>query len=195
VDIASVLRAHAATRPYFLGVFAANRLPLSRLPRPSIIIANTDNDSLPGSHWICMFLSRFSRGVDYFDSLGDLPYQPSFLRFIRLNGGLHTYTTRRIQSIYSDVCGEFCCTYALFRSEGYTLSEFLNVFKSASAANDSLIVEHFNASFTCVSHFHRPTLRAIHAQTCAPHCHVMRRACPAGGPYSALALHPTHGCE
>lgn len=178
-DITSVLRRHVLTHTPFVGVFAANRLPLSRLRRPAIVVANTDEDSRPGNHWVCSYLSHLSTGVQYFDSLGDLPRLPYFLRFIRINGGLYSHCDRQIQSVYSDVCGEFCCTFALYCCMGYSLLEFMLLFKCTPIGNDKLVVERFNASFTCASHFKRPALRALHAQSCAPQCHVGRRRCPA----------------
>lgn len=178
-DITRVLRNNALTRRYFCGVYAANRLPLIPLNRPSFVIANTDDDTRPGTHWVCFYMPIFGTGVHYFDSLGNPPQVPNFLRFIALNGGLYSSCYRQIQSVYSDVCGEFCCTFVLYCSMGYSLVEFKQLFRFSYPRNDHLLVERFNESFTCSSHFKRPTLRAIHAQSCAPLCHVGRRRCPA----------------
>lgn len=181
-DIAEALESCTATRNKFAGVFAANRLPYRIPMRPSVIIANVDEDHLPGSHWVCFFLPKDEEGVEFFCSLGQAPLSPYFLRFISRNGGLLSFNTRIVQSQFSDVCGEFSCIYAFSRSVGVPINCFLREFSMNRKENDRVAVVLFNGCFTCNVHFGRRSLRAVHVQTCSPQCHVGGRRCAAPPP-------------
>lgn len=176
-DITGVLIGAERTRPAFIGTFAANRLPRFILRRPSILIVNSQADCFPGSHWTCFYLPKYQLGVEYFDSLGAAPTIPYFLRFINRNGGLIRHCNRVIQANDSDVCGEYCCVFAMERVLGVSLHHFISQFSSNTIANDRLIMEKFNSYFSCRAHFYRPTLRSFHRQTCLPFCHRSTRQC------------------
>lgn len=176
-QIAHVLRSSAETRRMFAGVFAANRLPRRAMRRPAVLVVNNQADFFPGSHWTCFYLPKYETGVEYFDSLGAAPTLHYFLSFINNNGGLLRHNHRALQSPVSDVCGEYCCVFALERAAGTSLHHFLAQFGPLQVGNDRLVLTKFNAFFTCNVHFSRPELRAFHVQTCAPQCHVRAPRC------------------
>jgi len=177
IQIAQVLQSCTETRTVFAGVFAANRLPRAVMRRPTVLVVNSQTDSFPGSHWSCFYLPMYETGVEYFDSLGAAPTLHYFLRFINRNGGLLRYSHKALQFPASDVCGEYCCVFALERTAGVTLRHFLAQFERRKLKNDRLVLFKFNAYFTCNTHFSRPELRTFHVQTCAPQCHVRALRC------------------
>ncbi len=183
-------------RPYFSGVFPADLLPRTVPIRPACVIINSDPSHLSGTHWTCFYLSAFSAGVEYFDSLGAAPTNPFFSRFIARNGGLVWYNRKPIQATSSDVCGEYSCTYSIKRCLGLSSSQFVNIFNKSRNKNDHLLLIMFNSLFTCNAHFNRPTLRSFHVQSCAPTCHTRpvgrcsSRAFAGYPPEQALTPHP-----
>jgi hypothetical protein len=185
--IERVLQSSETTRDRFVGVYPANLLPNNALPRPAILVANVDSDYGPGSHWVCFHLPSYNCGVEFFDSFGVAPCNPNFTRFLSVNGGLIAHNTQCFQSDSSDVCGEFCCTYAYYCSLGLSLSLYSRDFSLRGKNNDFTVVEMFNEMFTCNAHFTRPTLRRIHVQTCSPLCHARGRLCREAQP----STHPT----
>ena len=161
----------SATRRYFVGVFAADKLPHTVSQRPAFLICNLQEHFLPGSHWVTFFLPIEANGAEYFCSLGEAPTSPYFNRFIARHGGLIESNTRPLQSTKSDVCGEFACAFALNRSVGLSHKNFVKKFGKNRLINDNLVVELFNRTFSCNVHFKRPALRQFHAQSCSPQCH------------------------
>lgn len=180
-DIANILRVNTSTKRYFIGVFAANRLPLAPLTRPAVLIANHDTDRHGGSHWVAFYLPAHVKGVHLFDSLGEYTSNPYFKRFIGVNGGLLSYSRQRIQSYTSDVGGEYSCVFVYFCcTPGGFFNYFKRNFTSDCKLNDALVVKMFNQLYTCKAHFKRPSLGAVHAQTCTSRCHAgPQRGCPA----------------
>lgn len=176
-QIKQALRTRSETRGLFAGVFAANRLPLAPLRRPAILVVNSQADFFPGSHWLCFYLPSHEIGVEYFDSLGAAPTLHYFLSFINRNGGLLRYNRLPLQHAASDVCGEFCCVFALERASGASLQHFLTPFSTRREENDRLVLLKFNTYFSCNVHYYRPELRAFHVQTCASQCHTRARRC------------------
>jgi len=173
------LKTSRATKNTFIGVFPANRLPRTIQTRPTVFIANLQEDFLPGNHWVTFFLPEFENGVEFFDSLGQAPTSSYFTRFIARHGGLIEHNSQPIQSSFSDVCGEFSCIYAFYRSAGYSLRNIVNMFGKNKTRNDVHVVQLFNNHFTCNEHFERPSLEAFHSQSCSPQCHIKKNACVA----------------
>lgn len=101
VELNSVLSTFP--QPYFTGVFAANRLPIHVTP-PACIIVNTDSDKKPGTHWVSIFIDKHYNGK-FFDSYGLPPLVKDHLTFIRRNTKKWSYSTKRYQATFSNVCG------------------------------------------------------------------------------------------
>jgi len=181
-DIRQTLHSCNATRDSFIGVYPANRLPHTVRTRPALLVANLQEDFLPGSHWVAFYLPEFVNGVEYFDCLGEAPHNSYFNRFIARHGGLIPFNNRPLQSIFSDVCGEFCCIYNYYRSVGLSFRNIVNMFGKNRSSNDLRVIQLFNTQFTCNIHFGRASLRAFHAQSCSPRCHTSGNACVARSP-------------
>lgn len=142
-EIVSVLRNNPLTRDSFRGVFASDILPKDD-PKPGLYIINLDPSNEPGIHWVATHVID-SQNVEYFDSYAIEPYVPDILAFLSKFTSLIT-NRKRLQNYKSDLCGEFCCLYALFKSSKHTLSQFLRVF-SHPHVNDCKVALLFTRFF------------------------------------------------
>jgi hypothetical protein len=117
----------------FLGVFAADQLPVSLPPqRPLLLVCNTDPINKSGRHWVCIRVDVIG---EYFDSLGEsVPI--AFSRFLDRFCGTWIASEKRLQSVISYYCGHYCIFYCLYRSIGYTLRDILDCFSSDTGLND-----------------------------------------------------------
>ena len=118
-----IMREKRSTRNYFLGTFPCDQLPLDIKTYPATLIANNDDSSRAGSHWVAMFIESPSI-VFYFDSLGKEPnrcilkYLNRFFR-VKRNAG-------ELQSKDSNICGQYCIYFLYKMSIAKTKSnEFL----------------------------------------------------------------------
>ena len=122
VQIDALLQKDRRTRDIFRGVYPSDKL--SESPVNGLYIVNLDPSHLPGSHWVAIYVR--DQFAEYFDSYGLHPFIPNILKF------LHPFTLSRnrvqIQSFHSDICGEYCCLYALSKSLGHSLHYFLKQF-------------------------------------------------------------------
>ena len=119
----------------FLGVFAQNQIPLidSSFSFPLCFVSNTHPSGKPGEHWVAFYYNSPS-ALQFFDSYG-LP--PSIYGFthkpLRIN-------TKSLQSIDSDVCGQYCIFYLYHRSRGKSLSQIFRSFSTQDQAwNDNSV--------------------------------------------------------
>lgn len=72
IELMKVLSDNRETRKYFRGVLAADSLPVARLRKPAILVANTDGSDKPGEHWVAFYFPRIGT-AEYFDSFGNKP--------------------------------------------------------------------------------------------------------------------------
>lgn len=117
------------------GIYSSNDLPI--IFKPGFYIINTDPDYLPGSHWLALFVT-YNNHAYYFDSLGKVPIDS--VAVVLHNSKLsYDYSTRRIQSNGSDVCGDYCLLFVYFMCKGNDLSYFLSLFGDDLTNNDVLV--------------------------------------------------------
>ena len=133
-----------------VGVLAANKLPISKMSRPSAIIANTDEGHLPGTHWISFYLPE-QGPVEYFDSYGLQPFSPHHIRFLEKNKPW-IFSNKELQDQYSNVCGMYSLLFLCTRMKGHTLQQFLNPFTKHSLLNDNIIALAYRKSVGNVTH-------------------------------------------
>lgn len=144
------------TLPVYTAVYAANRLPLS-ISYPCAIIVNTDPDSKPGTHWIAIYIDKFQNG-EYFDSYGLPPFVSQHKKFLRANCKKFLYNTKEMQSLDSNVCGQYCLLYLYFRSRARSLLDFQRFFSGDTLKNDKILKLNYRKYFSFVkiekSHSH-----------------------------------------
>jgi len=96
----------------FLDVYASDLLPRS-ITKTCTVIVNADPHKEGGSHWLAVHFRPKSSSAYYFDSYGIVPFVPAILAFIKRNCTSLDRNKRQLQSLSSDVCGRYCCLFAL----------------------------------------------------------------------------------
>jgi hypothetical protein len=111
----------------FAGVFPSDLLPPIARAACTVII-NADPHTENGSHWLAVRFLPKSFGAYYFDSYGMVPLVPAIREFLRRNCTVWHYNKRRLQGPTSNVCGKYCCLFALYIDRGYTPQQFVVLF-------------------------------------------------------------------
>lgn len=135
-------------RSKVLGVYALDRLPVRQKELPYGLIANTETHDKRGKHWIAMYFSK--EGGEFFDSYGHKPeyFSYVFSSYLSRNTTVVNYNKIRIQSYSTDVCGEYCLLYLLYRCRNLRMNDFMQLFeKNLDLENDSFVRQYINDSF------------------------------------------------
>jgi hypothetical protein len=128
------------TRKIFYGVFPSDKLPQTLEKYPCGFVANTDPSSKPGTHWVAFYFPLEGKG-EFFDSYGRSPqYYKEFKKFSERHSW--KYNERKLQSDWSDVCGQYCIFYLAHKARGYTMSKIVQLFSNNTMLNDAK-VSHF----------------------------------------------------
>lgn len=137
-EIDFVMRSEPHTARYYLGTFAADTLP--RLAsRPCLLTMNTKRISNSGEHWAAASVDEDGRGV-YFDSYGRPPTVREHLDFMNRNCVQWSYNKSCLQSIGSNVCGQYCVTYLIHEAHGLSLNEYVtSYFSNDTKKNDAVV--------------------------------------------------------
>src|SRR5215469_3120914 len=142
-QIRKVLSKHVE---YFQGVYPIDILP-STLTKPSIIVINLDKHYMPGSHWVAVCFAD-SGYAEYFDSYGLPPYKLEIMAYLQRHSISWTFNRHRLQGLTTNVCGHYCCIYALHRARGFSMTSFVNMFSPARyTCNDIKAARMFRAHF------------------------------------------------
>ena len=114
----------ADLRPWFRGVFAADRLP--RRPYDGGYVVNTDPHDKPGQHWLGLWVDA-PRHLEVFDSYGlpltlysNTALQKWFKQFPEL-----TRSGQTLQALDSQACGHYTLQYLASKARGEDLTTFL----------------------------------------------------------------------
>lgn len=139
IELTQCLGRHPITRKHFRGVFARDELPDRNEPN-TFLIVNNDVRSEGGTHWLLMFFGNASSPL-YFDSYGLPPMFPEFERQLLKNSDSYIYSSQRLQSDSSNVCGHYCIVFATQLCAGHTLQEIRTSFsKTNFTLNDKHVV-------------------------------------------------------
>lgn len=123
-------------RKCYGGVLAVDQLPLA-VSKPSIFIVNTDPISMPGEHWVVLFMDNVN---EHFDSAGIAP-RPDFKDYLTMRG-IYMYNDKRVQSFNTNTCGQFCLFYSYFRSRGFSFDDIMSMFTDNLKLNE-IIIQYF----------------------------------------------------
>ena len=120
----------------FLNVFAADELPY-QMPFGSLAIVNCCNQGDFGRHWL-EICQETSNRLEIFDSYG---FSPSMynLESKLPTSNVVVHNTKQLQSIHSDVCGQYCLYYCYFKSRGYAMSDIVSIFSNDYTSNDMYV--------------------------------------------------------
>lgn len=168
LEIYKALSSQKCTKKIFRGVFALDKIPLKIMPRPSLLIINTDKSNKPGQHWIAIHIP--SRGyAEYFDSYGRPPMQNEFKTFLKRNTKKYRYNRIQLQSPTSDYCGMYACMFLLYKCCGKSLLNFTNNFASHDLwTNDAKISKCFTQVFLRNKNSTTTRKKNKHVQSCLP---------------------------
>lgn len=122
---------------YYVGAFAIDKIPnISK--RPISMIVNTDPSSMPGEHWIAIYLEGNKKG-EYFDSFG-FPPRDGIKEFLneQCPDGWRC-SNIMLQQISAITCGAYCVMYIKMRSLGYTLKQFILLFTMSTPVNELIL--------------------------------------------------------
>lgn len=146
IQLTKAMLKNKYTSKNFRGVFPCDKLPKKKVKRPSLVIANTDDSSKPGAHWVAFFVPE-KGSPEYFDSIGNEPSRPEFLKFLKQNGKNFVYNDKRIQSVFSSTCGNYCAAYLLYRAKKMSIGKFMRHFTENHELNDQKIIKIYDENF------------------------------------------------
>lgn len=152
VDIFKTLSKNPITKKIFIGVFASDKLP-KLTQRPACLVVNTDPSNLPGTHWIAIFIPNKGKSI-FFDSYGRFPWDDRFRKFLKnSNNKGYTYNGKKIQSNFSNLCGQYCCTFLYAKCKGQNMRSFMKIFQNNKPLeNDKKIKKMFLRCFKKTKH-------------------------------------------
>lgn len=119
------------------GVFPADRIPRV-WNKPAAIIANTDDHTKPGAHWVAIYASKNGDGV-YFDSYGRPPHLQQYTNRLRINCKRFEWNQQPMQSFSSAVCGQYCIMFLHYMCRGMSLKKFCKMFTDNRKKNDKIV--------------------------------------------------------
>ena len=141
-QISHALERDPITNKKFCGVFPSDKLPQTIDKYPYGFVANTDPSNKPGTHWVAFYFSSEHKG-EFFDSCGEPPdyYSNSFRNFLDKHSIEWDFNKRTLQSIWSDVCGQYCLFYLCQRARGHSLSKILDFFNNNTLSNGAKVFQ------------------------------------------------------
>lgn len=148
LDIQKALKSHKFTKKYFQGVFAINTIPKRVKSKPALYVINTDKSNQPGQHWLAVYFPSNGCG-EFFDSYGrSATKYPEIKRFLKYNSKCIIYNNKQLQSLFTGVCGQYCCIFLLNRCKRNSMEKFIKLFNIKNQIeNDVKIKKLFKKEF------------------------------------------------
>ena len=132
------------TKSVFRGCYPCDEIPV--YASPYAVIVNTDNSSLPGSHWILLYVTE---KVYFFDSFGrnydSLMFNRDFVENITkiIGDKKSEFSPKMVQSLLGDTCGQFCMFYLFEKCLG--VQNILKPFTNNLKYNDNYVTRFVNS--------------------------------------------------
>jgi hypothetical protein len=144
-----LLKSNVVTEPFFIGVIPANKLFSKNCGKADknkscFLIANTDNDTGGGEHWLALFYD--GKGcMEVFDPYGMAPHAyPNMVDFFNARSACTKYNEHCVQSPFSNLCGLHCMFVAYHKCLNVTVSlkdVILNNYLDNVDYNDCMVLE------------------------------------------------------
>ena len=132
-EVERALRADCNLATIFEGVFPSDCIP-NFCDSKMALVANFDERSRPGSHWIAMYIENGH--CEYFDSYGRPPNIGHFINFIKRNSKTYSFNKDDLQALDSDVCGYYSIWFLSERARGKSMNQIVADFSGDHDAND-----------------------------------------------------------
>ena len=136
-----ITRAISGLSANTIGVYAADQIPRS-LSLPAAVVTNIDTSDKLGSHWVAFYIDKNAKGT-YFDSYGLSPVSRHHIERLRRNCATFKWNEKKLQSVNSKVCGEYCVMFLCYMCSGRSLRSFCNIFSRDSHVNDALAAKFY----------------------------------------------------
>lgn len=150
-DLIKFLWEDTYTRRYYGGVFPMDKLPTLPVKKHErLYLINEQESTLPGSHWLMLYLDFSADNAELLDSLGHglFHYSRHLREFIFNNVTTCTMNAHRLQCSSSVSCGKFCIYYSSLRCRGISQQNILNMFTQDCEYNDRIVTQFYNNHFT-----------------------------------------------
>ena len=111
---------------YFSGVFPCDKIPAIQ-KFPSVMVVNTDKHNEKGTHWLAVYIQD-KKTLEFFYSYGFPPvtYGEDITRFVKMYPRIRWNTTS-LQSLTSNVCGQYCIFFIIKRCHGLCMDSIISV--------------------------------------------------------------------
>lgn len=146
IELSAVVGGIINKNTHFLGVLAYDQLTTERLQRlPAMCIVNTHPSTMPGEHWLAVYISRDRRGY-FFDSFGHSldSFPPAIKMFLLKNGSTVLYSGKQVQNDFSITCGQHCVFFLYHMQNGVSYARLLNMYGSDLICNDAMVCRFVN---------------------------------------------------
>jgi len=153
-ELTCVIHCDKVMKNIIKGIYAADEIPMRVESYPFGFIANTDVRGQPGTHWVAFYVPSEEKGY-FFDSYADEPgyFSDRFDIFFSKNNLELTYNRRRLQSLNSNVCGQYCCFYLLHACRDVRSTRIFSNFSDNFELNDAYVNDYIVATFSnCFQH-------------------------------------------
>ena len=142
IQIKTALLSDSTSRKKFCGVFPADHLPETLETFPCGFVANTDPSSEPGRHWVALYFPS-KETAEFFDSYGQPPdlYGKFFEDFLDKHSYEWEFNSHKLQSTWSNVCGQYCIFYLSHRARGYSMKNIIQLFSDDTKINDRKVYQ------------------------------------------------------
>ena len=137
-QIYQILCSDQLTKSRLGRVCALDQLPDNLEKLPCIFVCNTDPSNLPGQHWIALYFDEQGHG-EYFDSLGPYSVNREIVSYMDMHTLSWHKNENQIQSLYSNVCGQYCIYFLMKRCRNISINTVVNHFTSDFIKNDIFI--------------------------------------------------------
>ena len=156
----------------FLDVYPCDLLPRNLITkRPTGIVVNTHPHTMPGEHWLALYLPAKGPG-EFFDSYGVDPDNPripeTITAFLWRQGKEIIFQKRQLQNPSAVTCGYHCVFFLQNRTKGLPFDQILKLYSEDATKNDRMVVEFVkNRKIQTAPRSCKPF---HHIQACGPQC-------------------------
>jgi hypothetical protein len=114
-EILTVLRSDQVLSQMIVGVFPIDKIP-PPASVPSGFVINLDKHTLPGSHWVALYIDTNSK-CEFFDSYGLEPNK-QIRNYIEKHFSVLKYNRKCVQKFFTASCGQLCIYFLVWRVRG-----------------------------------------------------------------------------
>lgn len=146
LDINNFLSSDKNVALIFKGCYPADKLP-DKFTLPAGFIVNTQTSKEKGEHWVSIYINK-NRVCEYFDSYGFPPLISQHKMFIQTHSKKMIFNKQTLQSLYSSICGHYCCLFLGAKAREISLNSFVkSYFGNDCYSNDAHTILLFRRNF------------------------------------------------